>query len=167
LVDHCVEEFKQAEDIDITDDPKAMMRLRHECEKSKKVLSAATEAEIHIDSLKDADFDYRLTREKFNEICAPEIDKIIPLIQQALNDAQLKKEDMHSIVLAGGSMRVPICKEILSQFFGKKLDQTLNPDECIAQGASIMAAKKSLNDKHRGGLSEVVIIDAVPMSIGV
>ena len=74
---------------------------------------------------------------------------------------------MHDIILAGGSIRIPRIKQVLQEFFGKELNQTLHPDECVAQGAAIMAAKKSYNEADRGGLSEVLIIDAVPMSLGV
>jgi len=114
IVEHCIKEFKKSDKIDISGDPKALLRLKAEVEKMKKVLSVADEVEIHIDQLKDEDFDCRLTRKKFNELCAPEYDKIIPLIKLAIKDAKLKKEDMHTIVLAGGSIRVPVVKDLLS-----------------------------------------------------
>ena len=75
---------------------------------------------------------------------------------------------MNDVVLAGGSSRIPRVQQLLEEFFDKNLDQTLHPDQCVAQGAAIAAAKRSYNEAHhKGGLSEIVIIDAVPMSLGV
>ena len=107
--------------------------------------------------MKNEDFDYVLTRTNFERLIAPEIDKIIPLIEQALNEAKIKKEDLHSIILAGGTSRVPKVQEVLTEFFGKPLDQTLHLDECVAQGAAILAAKKQV----------VKVTEVVPRSLGV
>ena len=157
IVDDCIEEFKRTENVDITGDKKALWRLKEAVGKAKTVISIARETDIHIDMLKNTDFDYVLRRFDFERLCEPVINKIIPLIEKALADAKLRKEDLHKVILAGGSTRVPKVQEILKEFFGMPLDLTLNPDECVAKGAAIIAAKRQA----------IKVTEVVPQSLGV
>ena len=108
IVDRCVDFLKENSGVDIRGDKKKLMGLIGEADKAKRMLSAAISTEIYVPALADdEDFDYSLSRVEFERLCAPELNKIIPCIERALKDAGLRKEDMDSIVLAGGSCRIP------------------------------------------------------------
>ena len=111
VVDFLKQKFLETDGVDITDDKRAMLRLKIEVEKMKRVLSNAMEIDIVLDTLtRDEDFSYRLSRPEFERICDAEFKKIIPVIERALKEAELTKDQMNSIVLAGGSIRIPKVK---------------------------------------------------------
>jgi len=145
-----------------------MRRLKTECEKAKIVLSAALSVEINADALADGeDFSLNLTRQKFNALNQGHFNKIIPVIEGCLKDGKLTKTEIHDIVLVGGSTRIPAVKELLGDFFkGKSLDQKMNPDEAVAAGAAMHAAMAGGDEEQKGGLSELVMIDITPITLG-
>jgi len=152
-------------------DPKAMRKLKSEVEKIKKILSAANSAEINVDALYEGeDFHVMLTREKFEEINKAHFDKIIPVIEKCITCAKLTKDKIHDVVLVGGSTRMPKVRTLIQDYFkGMTLDFSLNPDEAIAAGAAVQAHLLGSEkvDESQGGLSEVILIDVVPLSLGI
>jgi len=145
-----------------------MRRLKTECEKGKIVLSAALSVEINADALAGGeDFSLNLTRQKFNALNQVHFNKIIPVIEGCLKDGKLTAAEINDVVLVGGSTRIPAVKELLGDFFkGKNLDQKMNPDEAVAAGAAILAAQTGGDEEQKGGLSEVIMIDVTPITLG-
>lgn len=145
LVQHFSEEFKTKYKIDVLSNPKATFRLVAGCEKLKKVLSANTEANLSVESImNDVDASSRLTREKLEQLIAPLLDRVQAPILQALQEASLTPEQIHSIELVGGTSRVPAIKSrIQAVFGGRHLSTTLNQDEAVARGATFACAMLS------------------------
>merc|ERR1719235_694103 len=116
-----------------------MRRLRTACEKAKRTLSSATQASIEIDSLFEGiDFYSSITRARFEELCSDLFRGTLEPVESALRDAKMGKNEIHEIVLVGGSTRIPKIKKLLSEFFnGKTLNQSINPDEAVAYGAAV------------------------------
>ena len=168
MVDWCVAEFKKKTKIDITGNAKALRRLRTSCERAKRTLSSATQAQIEADSLADGnDFQATLTRAKFESLCEAFFRRCIGPLDSLLKDAKMSKDQIHEIVMVGGSSRIPKIRELLTSYFnGKKLNDTVNPDEAVAFGAAVQAhiltAPKGTNDRT----SEILLVDVVPLSMG-
>lgn len=167
LVLHLVDEIKRKYKKDITDNQRAMRRLKTSCERAKRTLSSALQASIEIDSLFDGiDFTYNVTRARFEELCNDLFRKPITCIEQVLLDAKFSKRDIHEVVLVGGSTRIPKIQSLISELFGgKELNKNINPDEAIAYGASVQAfilagGKDSKTDN-------MVVLDVCPLTIGV
>lgn len=141
LVDHFAAEFKEKFKIDITTNAKATTRVAAAAEKVKKILSANAQAPLSIESVMD-DKDVRalLKREEFEELIKPYVDRVTIPLEQALAEAKLKVEDIDAVEMVGGSTRIPIIKERISNFFGKALSYTLNQDEAIARGCAFSCA---------------------------
>jgi len=142
LVDYCINDFKKKTGIDITRNPRALRRLRTQCEKAKRILSAAHTAPIECETLADGqDYNCNITRAKFEELCIDLFRKCMPPVENALKDAKIGKGQIHDIVLVGGSTRIPKIQTMLSEFFmGKTLNKSINPDEAVAYGAAVQAA---------------------------
>ena len=134
--------FKDETGIDISNNQKALTRLKNKCQKYKEELSIVNEVDFDIDSLAEGtDFSTKILISDFENVCKDLFKKLIPPIKEALNDANLKKEDINEIILAGGSSRIPKIQEMLSEFFNnKKLNKTVNPDEIVAEGAAMQAS---------------------------
>ncbi|XP_022667390.1 heat shock 70 kDa protein-like [Varroa destructor] len=166
LISHFVNEFQQRFQKDLTTNKRAMRRLRTVCERAKRTLSSATQASIELDSLHDRiDFYSAITRTRFEELCGDLFGKTITLVEKALNDANMKKTDIHDVVVVGGSTRIPRVQKLLEEFFsGKKLNRSINPDEAIAYGAAVQAA--ILNGDHSDVLKDMLLLDVVPLSLG-
>lgn len=167
LVLHLVDEIKRKYKKDITDNQRAMRRLKTSCERAKRTLSSALQASIEIDSLFDGiDFTYNVTRARFEELCNDLFRKPITCIEQVLLDAKFSKRDIHEVVLVGGSTRIPKIQSLISELSGgKELNKNINPDEAIAYGASVQAfilagGKDSKTDN-------MVVLDVCPLTIGV
>lgn len=165
VVNHFVSEFKMKKGIDITQNKRAMRRLRTACESAKRTLSSSNTANINIDSLADGvDFDSVLTRAKFEQLCDSKFKECMAPIDDALRVAKLSKSQIDEVVLVGGSTRIPKIKELLSNYFnGKQLCCSINPDEAVAYGAAVQAAilTGDINESN-----DLVICDAVPISLG-
>ncbi|KAI1330852.1 heat shock protein Hsp88 [Xylariaceae sp. FL0255] len=141
LLNHFQKEFKGKYRIDITTNPKAMARVEAAAEKLKKILSANQQAPLNIESLmNDVDVNAMVTRQEFEALVEPLLNKVTSPLEQALADAGLTKDDIDFVELVGGSTRVPAIKERIQAFFGKNLSFTLNQDEAIARGCAFGCA---------------------------
>jgi len=142
LVDFCMKDFKKKTGIDITSNPRALRRLRTQCEKAKRILSSATQAPIECETLMEGeDYNTNMSRAKFEELCIEDFKKCMPPVENVLKDSGVPKKDIHEIVLVGGSTRIPKVQAMLSDFFnGKVLNKSINPDEAVAYGAAVQAA---------------------------
>ena len=168
MVDWCSAEFKKKTKIDLAGNAKALRRLRTSCERAKRTLSSATQAQIEVDSLAEgADFQATLTRAKFESLCEPFFRRCIAPLDNLLRDAKMSKDQIHEIVMVGGSSRIPKIRELLTSYFGgKKLNDSVNPDEAVAFGAAvqahILAGPKGANDRT----SDILLVDVIPLSVG-
>ena len=167
LIHYCIDEFKNDTGNDISKNEKAKRRLKVACEKAKKNLSSAQETMIDIDALAEGeDFNIKINRPKFEDLCRDLFEKCIPPITEALKDAELKKEDINEIVMVGGSSRIPKVIEIVKAYFnGKEVNKSIHPDEAVAYGAAIQAA--IANNVQDDGLEKLVLLDVTPLSLGV
>lgn len=167
LQDHFVLEFKRKFKKDITSDSRALRRLLKECERVKHKLSFRTKAKLEIDIFYDGlDFESSITRTRFEELCSDLFNRTIEPIEKALSDAKLSKMDIDEIVMIGGSSRIPKLQSLLQSYFnGKELNKSINPDEAVAYGAAIHAAK--LNGEKSEYLNDLQLIDVIPLSLGI
>ncbi|XP_029732800.2 heat shock protein 70 B2-like [Aedes albopictus] len=167
LVDHFVEEFKRKHRKDIKGSPRAMRRLRTAVERAKRTLSSSTEASIEVDALLDGvDFFSKITRARFEELCADLFKSTLLPVEKALSDAKMSKESVNDIVLVGGSNRIPKIQSLLQNFFsGKVLNLSINPDEAVAYGAAVQAA--ILSGVKDATIQDVLLVDVTPLSLGI
>jgi len=166
LVEHCTKDFKRKHKKDMTDNPRAMRRLRTQCEQAKRTLSAAVRATIEVDSLFDGiDFHITITRAKFEQLCNEQFRNCLEPCRKVLQDAKISKNEVQEIVLVGGPTRIPKIQALLSQFFnGKELNKSINPDEAVAWGAAVQAAVLTDNiDQDKAP----VLVDVAPLSLGI
>lgn len=168
VVDWCVSEFKRKSKLDISDSPRALRRLRTACERAKRTLSSATQAQIEIDSLHEGvDFQATLTRAKFESLCEPFFKRTVAPLDQLLKDAKMDKSQIHEIVMVGGSSRIPKIRELLSNYFnGKKLNDSVNPDEAVAYGAAVQAHILTAPKDRQDKTTDLLLVDVVPLSVG-
>jgi L1 cell adhesion molecule like protein len=141
-VEYCANEFNKKKGIDIRNNPRAMRRLRTQCEKAKRILSSSAQTSIEVDSLADSeDFSLTITRAKFEELCMSQFKETIPPVEKVLKDSGFSKNQIHEVVLVGGSTRIPKVQELLKEYFnGKEPNRSINPDEAVAYGAAVQAA---------------------------
>lgn len=168
LLDHFKAEFKKKTKIDISDDPRALRRLRSACERAKRTLSSVTNTNVEIDSLSGGeDFNASITRARFEEINATLFKSTIQPVEQVLKDSGLEKSKVDEVVLVGGSTRIPKIQKLLSDFFdGKKLEKSINPDEAVAYGAAVQAGILS-GQATSAETADLLLLDVVPLSLGV
>ena len=167
LVDHCANNFLNTYKIDIRNDGKAMRRLRTACEKAKRTLSSSNTTSIEVDSLKNGeDLSLTITRAKFESMCKEYFDNCLKPVRQVLEDSKIGKNNIHEIVLVGGSTRIPKIQQNLKDFFnGKEPSKSINPDEAVAQGAAIQAAILSKTDSSK--INDILLLDVIPLSLGI
>uniref|UniRef100_A0A8D0G7X8 Heat shock protein 70 kDa n=1 Tax=Sphenodon punctatus TaxID=8508 RepID=A0A8D0G7X8_SPHPU len=167
LMDHLTDEFKRKHKEDISQDKKAMQRLRSACEEVKRTLSSTTITSVSIDSLyKGVDFYTTITRARFEDLCSDLFRATLKPLERALRDADMNEDQIHDIVLIGGSTRIPNIQRILKDFFhGQQLSKNINPDEAVAYGAAIQAAILTGN-KHQP-LQNMILLDVTPLSLGI
>lgn len=167
LVEYCVAEFKRKNGCDMSANPKSIRRLRTACERAKRSLSSTAQTTIEIDSIYDGiDLSVDLSRAKFEGLCMDIFKKALDPVSQVLTDSKLRRDQIDEIVLVGGSTRIPRIKQMLSDLFGgKKLNESVNPDEAVAYGAAIQAAILSgVSDKK---LDSLLLVDVTPLSLGI
>lgn len=154
--------------LDISNDPRALRRLRTACERAKRTLSNGTQTTIEIDSLFDGeDFNTSITRARFEDINNKAFQGTIQPVEQVLKDAAIEKSKVDEIVLVGGSTRIPKIQKLLSDFFnGKKLEKSINPDEAVAYGAAVQAGILS-GKATSADTADMLLLDVVPLSLGV
>ena len=167
LVNHFISEFKRKNKKDITSSKRALRRLRTACEKSKRTLSASTNASIEIDSLFEGEDLYTsITRAKFESLCDDLFRGCLEPVEKVLRDAKIDKSKVDEIVLVGGSTRIPKIQTMLSNFFnGKELSKSVNPDEAVAYGAAVQAAILTGNTDEK--TDSVLLLDVAPLSLGI
>uniref|UniRef100_A0AAZ3P975 Heat shock protein 70 n=4 Tax=Salmoninae TaxID=504568 RepID=A0AAZ3P975_ONCTS len=187
LVSHFVEEFKRKHKKDISQNKRALRRLRTACERAKRTLSSSSQASIEIDSLFEGiDFYTSITRARFEEMCSDLFRGTLEPVEKALRDAKMDKAQIHDVVLVGGSTRIPKMdkaqihdvvlvggstripkvQKLLQDFFnGRELNKSINPDEAVAYGAAIQAAILS-GDKSEN-VQDLLLLDVAPLSLGI
>ncbi|CAD7085099.1 unnamed protein product [Hermetia illucens] len=167
LVSHLSDEFKRKYKKDLTSNPRALRRLRTAAERAKRTLSSSTEASIEIDALYEGiDFYTKISRARFEELCADLFRSTLLPVEKALNDAKMDKSQIHDIVMVGGSTRIPKVQNMLQNFFnGKSLNLSINPDEAVAYGAAVQAA--ILSGDKSSKIQDVLLVDVAPLSLGI
>lgn len=144
LAKRFAEEFQKQHGVDLNQYPRAMARLMITATKVKEVLSANTETIASVESLHDdIDFRMKVTRKEFEELSKPLLDKIIPVVQEAIEKSKIKVDKISALELIGGTSRIPIVQKMLKTYFNRDLQYSLNADECIALGATFHAAELS------------------------
>lgn len=168
LVSFCCDEFKKKYKVDISNSAKALRRLRTACERAKRTLSSATQATVEVDSLAEGhDFQTVLTRAKFESMCESFFRRTVAPLDGLLRDAKLDKSQIHEIIMVGGSSRIPKIRELVSSYFnGKKLNDSVNPDEAVAYGAAVQAHILSGGSKTGDSTDNIILLDVAPLSLG-
>jgi len=166
LLEHCIQDFKRKHKMELKDNARSMRRLKTACESAKRTLSSSTVANIEIDSLYEGvDYTMSITRAKFESLCSDLFRNVLKPVEQVLIDSKMSKSDIDEVILVGGSTRIPKVQELLEGFFnGKELNKSINPDESVAYGAAVQAA--ILNGDGDSKTSELLLIDVVPLSVG-
>src|SRR5687767_6869767 len=166
VIDWLVSEFKRDQAIDLSKDPMALQRLKEAGEKAKMELSTTQSTDINLpfitaDQSGPKHLNYTLTRAKFEQLVDDLIKRVIPPMEQALKDANLKPEEIDEILLVGGSTRIPRIQEEVKKFFGKEPNKGVNPDEVVAIGAAVQGAVLT------GEQKDVLLLDVTPLSLGI
>ncbi|CAG9577598.1 unnamed protein product [Danaus chrysippus] len=143
---------------------RSMRRLKFAAEKAKKALTSSNNAEVFIEGLCGINYIGKISRVTYEHLCLDLFKDTLKPIDQALVDAGMTKNDLHEVILVGGSTRIPIVKRILKEYFGRKISSSINPDEAVACGAAIQAAVLS-GDTHER-IQELLLVDVVPLSLG-
>jgi heat shock 70kDa protein 1/2/6/8 len=169
LVEHFAQEFKRKCRKDIAGNQRALRRLRTACERAKRTLSSATQANVEIDALHEGvDFNAVITRARFEDLNMDYFRRCMEPVEKVLQDAKMSKAQVHEVVLVGGSTRIPKVQELLSAFFhGKALNKSINPDEAVAFGATVQAAILSGGGASSAVLGSMVVLDATPLTLGI
>ena len=166
IVDHLASTFQKNEGIDLRKDKQALQRLTEAAEKAKIELSGVTQSEINLPFITATQegpkhLDMTLTRAQFEEFCSDLIDRSRTPVEKAMKDAKLTKEDIHEVVLVGGSTRIPAVQELVKKILGKDPNTGVNPDEVVAMGAAIQGGVLA------GEVKDILLLDVTPLSLGV
>ena len=166
IMDYLVSEFKKSNGIDLSNDKMAMQRLKEAAEKAKIELSGMQQTQINLpfitaDSTGPKHLDVTLSRSKFEELIHDLVEATAEPVNRALADAGITANDLHKILLVGGSTRVPAVQEVVKRITGKDPDKGINPDECVAIGAAIQGGVLS------GDVKDLVLLDVTPLSLGI
>ncbi|NRA49630.1 MAG: molecular chaperone DnaK, partial [Phaeodactylibacter sp.] len=166
IIDHLADTFKNQENIDLRKDPMALQRLKDAAEKAKIELSASSETEINLPYITAVDgvpkhLVLKLSRSKFEQLADELVQRTLEPCRKALNDAGLNKSEIDEVILVGGSTRIPRIQQAVEEFFGKKPNKGVNPDEVVAIGASIQGGVLS------GDVQDVLLLDVTPLSLGI
>ncbi|MBD5477491.1 MAG: molecular chaperone DnaK [Lachnospiraceae bacterium] len=168
VIDWMLAEFKAQEGVDLSNDKMALQRLKEAAEKAKKELSSATTTNINLPFITATaegpkHFDMNLTRAKFDELTHDLVEKTAIPVQNAMKDAGLTNSDLGQVLLVGGSTRIPAVQDKVKQLTGKDPSKSLNPDECVALGASIQGGKLAGD----AGAGEILLLDVTPLSLSI
>ncbi|EOS45877.1 molecular chaperone DnaK [Lachnospiraceae bacterium JLR.KK009] len=168
ITDYMLAEFKKTEGVDLSGDKMALQRLKEAAEKAKKELSSATTTNINLPFITATEtgpkhFDMNLTRAKFDELTHDLVERTAVPVQNALKDAGLTSSELGQVLLVGGSTRIPAVQDKVKQLTGKEPSKTLNPDECVALGASIQGGKLAGD----AGAGEILLLDVTPLSLSI
>ena len=168
VTDWMLAEFKKAEGVDLSNDKMALQRLREAAEKAKKELSSATTTNINLPFITATSegpkhFDMTLTRAKFDELTHDLVERTAIPVQNALKDAGLNASELSKVLLVGGSTRIPAVQDKVKMLTGHEPNKSLNPDECVALGASIQGGKLAGD----AGAGEILLLDVTPLSLSI
>ena len=168
LIQWMIDEFRKQEGIDLSGDKMAMQRLKEAAEKAKKELSSATTTNINLPFITATSegpkhFDMNLTRAKFDELTHELVERTAGPVQNALRDAGLSASELGKVLLVGGSTRIPAVQDKVKQLTGHEPSKTLNPDECVAIGASIQGGKLAGD----AGAGDILLLDVTPLSLSI
>ena len=166
VIEWLAAEFKRDQGIDLSKDPMAVQRLKEAAEKAKMELSTVAQTEINLpfitaDQSGPKHLNMSLTRAKFEQLVDDLLQRVIPPMEKALQDAHLKPTDLDEVILVGGSTRIPKVQEIVKSFFGKEPHRGVNPDEVVAIGAAIQGGVLA------GEVKDVLLLDVTPLSLGI
>ena len=168
VTQYMLSEFKRTEGVDLSGDKMAMQRLREAAEKAKKELSSATTTNINLPFITataegPTHFDMNLTRAKFDELTHDLVERTVVPVQNALSDAGLTMGEISKVLLVGGSTRIPAVQDKVRQLTGKEPNKSLNPDECVAIGASIQGGKLAGDS----GAGDILLLDVTPLTLSI
>ena len=168
VTDWMIEEFKKAEGVDLSNDKMALQRLKEAAEKAKKELSSATTTNINLPFItataeEPKHFDMNLTRAKFDELTHDLVEKTAEPVRRALSDAGITASELGQVLLVGGSTRIPAVQDKVKQLTGKEPSKNLNPDECVALGASVQGGKLAGD----AGAGDILLLDVTPLSLSI
>ncbi|MCG8331783.1 MAG: molecular chaperone DnaK [Chitinophagales bacterium] len=166
IIDFLANTFKDQENIDLRKDPMALQRLKDAAEKAKIELSASSETEVNLPYITAVDgvpkhLVVKISRSKFEQLADDLVQRTLTPCQKALDDAGMSKSEIDEIILVGGSTRIPRIQQAVEEFFGKKPNRGVNPDEVVAVGASIQGGVLS------GDVQDVLLLDVTPLSLGI
>ena len=166
IVDHLIDLFKKENGIDLTNDKMAMQRLKEAAEKAKKDLSATVNTQISLPFISAGEagplhLETTLTRAKFDEMTKALVERTLVPVRQALKDAGLTRNDIHQVLLVGGSTRIPAVAKAVQDELGKEPNKSVNPDEVVSMGAAIQAGVIA------GDVKDVLLLDVTPLSLGI
>ena len=168
ITQYMLSEFKRTEGVDLSGDKMAMQRLREAAEKAKKELSSATTTNINLPFITATaegpkHFDMNLTRAKFDELTHDLVERTVIPVQNALKDAGLEMNEISKVLLVGGSTRIPAVQDKVRQLTGKEPNKSLNPDECVAIGASVQGGKLAGDS----GAGDILLLDVTPLTLSI
>ncbi len=168
ITDYMIAEFKKAEGVDLSTDKMALQRLKEAAEKAKKELSSATTTNINLPFITATaegpkHFDMNLTRAKFDELTSDLVERTATPVSNALKDAGITASELGKVLLVGGSTRIPAVQDKVKQLTGHEPNKSLNPDECVALGASVQGGKLAGD----AGAGDILLLDVTPLSLSI
>ena len=168
IADYMLEEFRRTEGVDLSNDKMALQRIKEAAEKAKKELSSATTTNINLPFITATaegpkHFDMNLTKAKFDELTHDLVEKTAEPVRRALADAGLNASELSKVLLVGGSTRIPAVQDKVKQLTGHEPSKTLNPDECVALGASVQGGKLAGDT----GAGDILLLDVTPLSLSI
>lgn len=171
IAKYIVDEFRRIEGIDLSHDQVAMQRINEAGEKAKIELSTMITTIVNLPFITNTssgpkNLEVEISRAKFNELTKGLVDRVVIPMQNALNDARLTPQELNKIILVGGSSRIPAVQDKIKEITGKEASKSLNPDECVAQGASIQGGKLS-GDIAATGNFDVLLLDVTPLTLSI
>ena len=171
IAKYIVDEFRRIEGIDLSHDQVAMQRINEAGEKAKIELSTMITTIVNLPFITNTssgpkNLEIEISRAKFNELTKGLVDRVVIPMQNALNDARLTPQELNKIILVGGSSRIPAVQDKIKEITGKEASKSLNPDECVAQGASIQGGKLS-GDIAATGNFDVLLLDVTPLTLSI
>jgi len=166
LIDHIADEFEKDTGIDLREDPMALQRLKEAAEKAKIELSSAKTTTINLPFITATDdgpqhLNMDLNRSTFEQLIDDLVEKTVPQMEKALDDAGHSKSDVDEVILVGGSTRVPLVQETVEDFFGRQANKSVNPDEVVSLGAAVQGGVLS------GDVDDVLLLDVTPLNLGI
>jgi molecular chaperone DnaK len=166
LIDHIADQFEQDSGVNLRSDPMALQRLKEAAEKAKIELSSAKTTTINLPFITATDegpqhLNMDITRATFENLIGDLVEKTVPQMEKALNDAGHSKNEVDEVILVGGSTRVPLVQETVEDFFGRQANKSVNPDEVVSLGAAVQGGVLS------GDVDDVLLLDVTPLNLGI